>query len=201
MDNGGRKFPDPTRILAGSPVPLSDSTLYSSVILRNTSALKRGALWDEYDAGLVVSMSVQGYTVTSKIYKRTLNPAHIVHSLPQSRLLPLPIIHYHQPPTSPLRDQQTALEMHSPLLTSFTMLLAFSVGSFALPEPVVEARSIKLSSGDSVVDVLPSSGNVNALGIRDSVNCKGSAFCELLGSSCDDAYRQVKVNNIYTAGK
>ena len=118
-----------------------------------------------------------------------------------STSLHLSTIHHHQPPTFLSPGQQNALEVHSTLLTSFTMLPTFGVGSFALPEPVVQARSIKISSGHSVVDILPRSRHVNALGVRGSTKCDGSAFCEDLGGSCDDAYRQVKVDNICTAGK
>jgi hypothetical protein len=59
-----------------------------------------------------------------------------------------------------------------------------------------------LSNGDEsvMVETEPSAetGNVlMALGEGD-VDCKGSAFCEKLGSSCDDAYRKVIPSNAYS---
>lgn len=51
-----------------------------------------------------------------------------------------------------------------------------------------------------MVEAEPSveTGNVLISLAEGDVDCKGSAFCERLGSSCDDAYRMVVPSNTYT---
>ncbi|KAF7585733.1 hypothetical protein BBP40_010183 [Aspergillus hancockii] len=73
----------------------------------------------------------------------------------------------------------------------------------AVPGPIV-ARGEKflVFNGDKsvMVETEPSAetGNVLVALAEGDVDCKGSAFCERLGSSCDDAYRKVIPSNTYS---
>ncbi|GIJ99546.1 hypothetical protein Aspvir_001680 [Aspergillus viridinutans] len=73
----------------------------------------------------------------------------------------------------------------------------------AVPGPIV-ARGEKFAvfNGEKsvMVETEPSAetGNVLIALAEGDVDCKGSAFCEKLGSSCDDAYRKVVPSNTYS---
>lgn len=69
-------------------------------------------------------------------------------------------------------------------------LLSFLALGLASPAP----DSIRLDNGQETKNAaLASRDRGDALEARD-VDCKGSAFCERLGGSCDDAFRQIQPN-------
>ncbi|KNG90772.1 hypothetical protein ANOM_000906 [Aspergillus nomiae NRRL 13137] len=73
----------------------------------------------------------------------------------------------------------------------------------AVPSPAAGAEKFFLSNGEKsvMVEIEPSAANTanvfQALAEGD-IDCKGSAFCERLGSSCDAARRKVIPSNTYT---
>ncbi|KAI9881315.1 MAG: hypothetical protein M1830_005602 [Pleopsidium flavum] len=74
---------------------------------------------------------------------------------------------------------------------ALSAILGFAAAS---PGPVPEDFS--LDNGKETVTV--STGGPVRLFERDNnINCKGSAFCERLGGSCDDALRKVQPANTY----
>ena len=82
------------------------------------------------------------------------------------------------------------------------ILSPFATGS---PAGTVESQILKLDNGDKSVKATLSDikgrspSPVPALLPRQSdINCQGSAFCERLGGSCDDALRKVIASNTYS---
>ncbi|KAK8127229.1 hypothetical protein PG984_008337 [Apiospora sp. TS-2023a] len=76
-------------------------------------------------------------------------------------------------------------------------LLSLVVLGLASPAP----DSLRLDNGQETVNVaLGSRDRGAALEARGNLDCKGSAFCERLGGSCDDAFRQIKPGNTYLTG-
>jgi hypothetical protein len=73
----------------------------------------------------------------------------------------------------------------------------------AVPGPIVaRGEKFPVFNGEKsvMVETEPSAetGNVLMALSEGDVDCKGSAFCERLGSSCDDAYRKVVPSNTYS---
>ena len=65
--------------------------------------------------------------------------------------------------------------------------------------------SIRLDNGAQSVDATyagPQERSISEDGTlmarQSSIDCKGSAFCERLGGSCDDAFRKVIATNEYS---
>jgi hypothetical protein len=70
----------------------------------------------------------------------------------------------------------------------------------AVPSPIIaRGEEFTVFNGDKsvMVETEHSAETGDVLGEGD-VDCKGSAFCEDLGSSCDDAYRKVIPSNTYS---
>ena len=68
-------------------------------------------------------------------------------------------------------------------------LLSLAALGLASPAP----DSLRLDNGVETVNAaLGSRDRGAALDARGNLDCKGSAFCERLGGSCDDAFRQIK---------
>lgn len=73
----------------------------------------------------------------------------------------------------------------------------------AVPSAQAGFEHIQLDNGEASVSASHSSpnrrGEAESLMARQSnINCKGSAFCERLGGSCDDALRKVIPGNTYS---
>lgn len=73
----------------------------------------------------------------------------------------------------------------------------------AIPAGSVESENVRLFNGESSVDAVYSdvvgrSSKAPITPRQSNINCKGSAFCERLGGSCDDALRKVIAGNTYS---
>ncbi|GAB0138657.1 hypothetical protein EsDP_00006883 [Epichloe bromicola] len=81
-----------------------------------------------------------------------------------------------------------------------------AVSVTAAPSSVdLDVQTIRLDNGEQSVDVTynnPQARSVGGYGAllarQTSIDCKGSAFCERLGGSCDDAFRKVIATNEYS---
>ncbi|KAK8073406.1 hypothetical protein PG994_004305 [Apiospora phragmitis] len=93
--------------------------------------------------------------------------------------------------------------------TAVGMFLAVSVTGTPSSSDPLDIRSIRLDNGEESVDAIIYAGppkearsmadDGSALMARQSsIDCKGSAFCERLGGSCDDAFRKVIATNEYS---
>lgn len=73
--------------------------------------------------------------------------------------------------------------------------MQFSIQAITLFSLVAAAAAapdgLRLDNGQETVDVTVGSPK-RGLSERGNLSCKGSAFCERLGSSCDDAFRQIE---------
>lgn len=94
--------------------------------------------------------------------------------------------------------------MHSSIITA-CLALIFLGTTTATPNGIHEVRTLKLFNGEKTVDAINSGVDSRsysenpAIAIRQSqIDCKGSAFCERLGGSCDDALRKVIPGNEYS---
>jgi hypothetical protein len=94
--------------------------------------------------------------------------------------------------------------MYSTILKTMALASILITSAVAVPGAKTEARSIKLDNGKESVEVIDTtlssrSEAKNLLMTRQSnINCKGSAFCERLAGSCDDAFRKVIATNEYS---
>ncbi|KAM0820587.1 hypothetical protein AB5N19_06406 [Seiridium cardinale] len=66
-------------------------------------------------------------------------------------------------------------------------------------------RTIRLDNGEQSVDAVIGAPKARSVAVdnplvarQSSIDCKGSAFCERLGGSCDDALRKVIATNEYS---
>lgn len=87
------------------------------------------------------------------------------------------------------------------ILFAATALLSGS--ALAMPGQLFQRSSVSFFNGEKsiVADVeedLLTSRNLLQTRAEGDIDCKGSAFCERLGSSCDDAYRKVVASNTYS---
>ncbi|PTU17406.1 hypothetical protein P175DRAFT_0445847 [Aspergillus ochraceoroseus IBT 24754] len=87
--------------------------------------------------------------------------------------------------------------------TAIYAITAMATIVTAVPSLVVGGENFFLFNGEESVMVETDSFAANTTNIlqvlaEGDVDCKGSAFCERLGSSCDDAYRKVIPSNTYT---
>lgn len=88
--------------------------------------------------------------------------------------------------------------------TTIGIFLAASVT--AIPNSSwLDVRSIRLDNGEQTVDATYTGQKERSvvedntlMARQSSIDCKGSAFCELLGGSCDDALRKVIATNEYS---
>ncbi|KAF2663378.1 hypothetical protein BT63DRAFT_461486 [Microthyrium microscopicum] len=76
----------------------------------------------------------------------------------------------------------------------FTILFTAIGISHAIPTGSADAASF--ASSENPGAVLKRASNE-----WESTNCSGSAFCELLGASCDVAYQKIDPTNTYDADK
>lgn len=90
-------------------------------------------------------------------------------------------------------------------LTSHAVYTVTILATIAAAVPgliVARGEKFPVFNGDKsvMVETEPSAETANILIAlaQGDVDCKGSAFCEKLGSSCDDAYRKVIPSNIYS---
>ncbi|PKY07527.1 hypothetical protein P168DRAFT_279494 [Aspergillus campestris IBT 28561] len=82
---------------------------------------------------------------------------------------------------------------------------AFLSGSaLAMPGQLFQRSSVSFFNGEKsivaeVEEDLLTARDLLQTRTEGDIDCKGSAFCERLGSSCDDAYRKVVPGNTYSA--
>lgn len=93
--------------------------------------------------------------------------------------------------------QTTTMQLLNYAIYAVTVLATIAA---AVPRPIIaRGEQFTVFNGDKSVMVetehSAETGNVLAEG---DVDCKGSALCEKLGSSCDDAYRKVTPSNTYS---
>lgn len=93
--------------------------------------------------------------------------------------------------------------MYFLILKAITLGAIFATSVSAVPSAQNDFENIQLDNGEGSVSALHSTPNTrseaNPLTARQSnINCKGSAFCERLGGSCDDALRKVIAGNTYS---
>lgn len=100
--------------------------------------------------------------------------------------------------------------MYTSILKTLTLGALFAACASAVPSPQVGTGDIENLGHD----IIPRQSDINSrddfLGLDDllesrtlhsrqsDINCKGSAFCERLGGSCDDALRKVIPSNTYS---
>lgn len=68
----------------------------------------------------------------------------------------------------------------------------FSLIAAATAVPGPSPETVRLDNGEETVNALTSGPSQRSINGRGNLSCKGSAFCERLGGSCDDAYRQIE---------
>lgn len=95
-------------------------------------------------------------------------------------------------------DEQGILKLLSKKLHSW-----YIQSCIAVPRPIIErGENVPVFNGDKsvMVETEPSvvTGSILISLAEGEVNCKGSAFCERIGSSCDDAYRKGIHSNTYS---
>jgi hypothetical protein len=87
--------------------------------------------------------------------------------------------------------------------TAVAFAAALLLGSSMAMPGGMESRSLLLDNGNQTVevvysDVVQRSPAGDLFARQSSINCDGSAFCELLGGSCDDAKRKIIPENTYS---
>jgi hypothetical protein len=74
--------------------------------------------------------------------------------------------------------------------------------TIAMPRSPAGTHEHQLDNGNMTVtaitvDEIDSSSTPALFARQSNINCQGSAFCDLLGSSCDDAFRKINPTNTY----
>lgn len=87
--------------------------------------------------------------------------------------------------------------------TAVRAITALATIVAAVPGPVARSEKFALFNGNHSVMVESenssvSPGNTLQVLAEGDVDCKGSALCETLSGSCDDAYRKVVPSNTYS---
>ncbi|KAK8067371.1 hypothetical protein PG997_014118 [Apiospora hydei] len=76
------------------------------------------------------------------------------------------------------------------MYSSIKIVSLLYLAALALANPAPEA--FRLDNGQETVEVALGARDRGAtLEARGNLDCKGSAYCERLGGSCDDAFRQI----------
>lgn len=88
----------------------------------------------------------------------------------------------------------------STIIFSATLL---SGSALAIPGQLAQRSSLSLFNGEKSIVAEVEDDPISARHMLQTrkegdIDCNGSAFCELLGSSCDDAYRKVVPSNTYS---
>ncbi|KAK6834179.1 hypothetical protein PG987_008873 [Apiospora arundinis] len=84
------------------------------------------------------------------------------------------------------------------MFASIKIVSLLSLVALGLASPAPE--SLQLDNGKETVTVTLGAPDRGASIEARGLDCKGSAFCEKLGGSCDDAFRQINDDNIYFTG-
>ena len=94
--------------------------------------------------------------------------------------------------------------MYSSILKTIALGAFCARSVLAVPSAQTGFENIQLDNGETSVNAVHSSPNARyeaadpLMSRQSDINCKGSAFCELLGGSCDDALRKVIPGNTYS---
>ena len=99
------------------------------------------------------------------------------------------------------KGNSTNIKMQLSTVIFSTILLSGS--ALAVPGQLVQRSSLSFFNGEKSILAEMEDDSITTRDILQTrkegeIDCKGSAFCEKLGSSCDDAYRKVVASNTYS---
>lgn len=90
------------------------------------------------------------------------------------------------------------------MITNPATIISLLLASCIAMPGTLDSTALRLDDGEKTIEATFSDvirrANLGGLVARQSqITCDGSAFCERLGSSCDDAFRKIQPSNTYSS--